>query len=130
MAVYDGNDGVVKVATNVVAEVANFSITETVNMIEKTSMGAAARSYGAGIPSWKGSMTCRWDKSDTTGQGAMTIGAELAGLFYPSGAVSTDEEMSGTIIIEEVGVNVDKEDYVERSFSFQGTGALTHGTVV
>jgi hypothetical protein len=128
MATVDGNDGVVKVGSNTVAEVTDFSITETVQTKDDTAMGDPWMTKKPGFKSWSGSLTCHWDDTDTTGQGAMTAGSEVTLNLYPEGDTTGDYQLTGSAIITSVGVTNNKDGIVSRSFSFEGNGALTHGT--
>lgn len=127
-ATFDGNDGVVKVSTNTVAEVTEWSITETSETKDDTAMGDAWRTLKAGLKSFAGSLTCHWDDTDSTGQEALTVGAGVTLNLYPEGDSTGEDEMTGAVIITSVGVTVNKDGITQRSFSFEGNGALTHGT--
>ena len=83
MANHKGSEGVVKVGTNTVAEVRDWSISITADSIEDTTMGDSARTYLSSLTSATGSVTCYWDETDTTGQGAMTAGASVTLNLYP-----------------------------------------------
>lgn len=129
MATVSGNNGEVKIGTDLVAEVKSFDITETDNIIEDTAMGDTAKTYVSGLNEASGSITCHFDKSDSTGQEAMTIGASVTLNLYPEGDSTGNREISATALITNVGVSETINDIVERSFSFTVTGAVTHGTV-
>jgi hypothetical protein len=73
-------------------------------------------------------MECHWDETDTTGQGAMTVGASVTINLYPEGASTGDTYATGTALINSVGVSVDMGSIVSRSFGFQVTGGITWGT--
>jgi len=128
MATFDGNDGVVKVGSNTVTEVTDFSITENAETKDDTAMGDAWKTFKAGMKSWSVSITCHWDDTDTNGQEALTAGAEVTLNLYPEGATTGDDEMTGSAIITSVGVTMNKDGMVTRTFSAEGNGALTHGT--
>jgi hypothetical protein len=128
MANHTGVDGVVKVGTNTVAEVRNWSISETADTIEDTTMNDTSRTYPAGLKSWSGNLTAFWDETDTNGQVALTIGSSAVLNLYPEGATTGDIYYSGTAIINSVGISVPTGGMIERSLGFQGSGALTIGT--
>lgn len=131
MATINGNDGVVKVSTNTIAEVQNFELTETAATIRTTAMGDTWESRSAGLNSWSGSLTCHLDDTDTDGQEALTVGASVTLNLYPEGDGSGAEEYTGTAIITQVGLSQTFDNQtVQRSFSFEGDGALTKGAVV
>jgi len=129
MAAITGVLGLVKVATNTVAQITSFSIDESANMISDSELTDAAETSIAGRTSWSGTIECMWDDADTTGQGAMTIGSSLAFEFQPEGATAGSAEYSGTGLIESRGLAVADESMITQSFSVKGTGALTIGTV-
>lgn len=125
MATYLGKDGVVKVGSVAIAEVRNFSITQAAATTEDTVMGDSWSTHKVTLKSWSGQLACFWDATDTTGQGALTIGAEVTLKLYPGGVASGDQELSGSAIITSIETQLAHDGIVEASFSFQGTGALT-----
>lgn len=128
MANHTGVDGLVKVGTNTVAEVRNWSISETADTIEDTTINDTSRTYQAGLKSWSGSLTAFWDETDTSGQEVLTVGSSATLNLYPEGATTGDIYYSGTAIINNVGISVPTGGMVERTYGFQGSGALTKGT--
>lgn len=129
MAVHKGQEGYVKVGANTVAEIKDWAITETAETIDVTTMGGTARAYTPSLTSASGSMSAFWDETDTTGQGAMTVGAEVTLNLYPEGDTTGDTYATCSAIITEVGVSANFDGMVEASFSFQVNGAVTWGTV-
>jgi hypothetical protein len=129
MANHTGSEGVVKVGANTVAEVRDWSLSETADTIEDTAMGDSARTRKAGLTSASGSISAFWDEADTTGQGAMTVGAEVTLNLYPEGATSGDTYATLSAIITEAGVSASFDGMVEATFSFEANGAVTWGTV-
>ena len=90
MANHAGSEGTVHVGTNAVAEIRSYSVTETADTIEDTTMGDSARTYKSSLKSFNGSVDVYWDETDTNGQQAMTVGSEITIKFYPEGATSAD----------------------------------------
>ena len=129
MATHKGSEGVVKVGANTVAEVRSYTITESADTLEDTSMGDSARTYKSSLTTFTGSIDALWDETDTTGQGALTIGSEVTFAVYPEGDTSGDTYYSGTAIVTEVSRTGSFDGLVEASVSVQGTGALTESTV-
>jgi hypothetical protein len=129
MATYKGNDGTVTVGGNVVAEIVSFSINENADRIEDTVLGDTNRTYKAGLASVGGTITCRFDHTDSTGQEAMTVGSEVALVFYPVENASTFPEWSVTAAITQIQSSTALEEIVERVFSWEAAGALTKGVV-
>lgn len=130
MATHHGKSGVVKVGANSVAEVTQFSITETAETADDSAMGDGARTHKTGLTSATGNITCHWDPSDTNGQQALTVGASVTLNLYPGGADSGDAEISCTATVTSVSPSAQLDGIVSRSFDFQANGAVTHGTVV
>jgi predicted secreted protein len=129
MATHKGSEGVVKVGANTVAEVRSYTITESADTLEDTSMGDSARTYKPSLTTFTGSIDALWDETDTTGQGALSIGAEVTFAVYPEGDSSTDTYYTGTAIVTEVSRTGSFDGLVEASVSLQGTGALSESTV-
>jgi len=126
MATINGNDGIVKIGTNTVAEVQNFELTETAATIRTTAMGDTWETRSAGLNSWSGSLTCHLDDTDTSGQEALTVGAEVTLALYPEGDSAGAEEYTGAAIVTQVGTSQTFDNQtVQRSFSFEGNGVLT-----
>lgn len=129
MASHIGRDGIVKVGANTVAEVKSFSIEESADTVETTKMTDTARSHAITLTSFSGSLDCFWDETDTTGQGALTIGASVTLALYPEGDTVGDTYYSGTALVTGVSRSASFDGMVEASISVQGTGALTASTV-
>jgi len=129
MASHIGRDGIVKVGANTVAEVKSFSIEESADTVETTKMTDTARSHAITLTSFSGSLDCFWDETDTTGQGALTIGASVTLALYPEGETAGDTYYSGTALVTGVSRSASFDGMVEASISVQGTGALTASTV-
>lgn len=128
MANHSGSEGTVHVGTNAVAEIRSYSITQTSDTIEDTSMGDTSRTYKPSLKSFSGSVDVFWDESDTTGQGALTVGSEVTIKFYPEGSTSGDAYLYGSAIVTGKTINASYDGMVESSITIQGTGALTTGT--
>ena len=129
MATHKGSEGLVKVRSNTVAEVTGFSVDETADTIEDTELSDSARTYVTDYTSSSGSVDCMWDETDTTGQGAMTIGSSVTLNLYPEGADSGDTYYTVTALITGITRANAMGSMVTASFSFQGTGAVTSTTV-
>lgn len=128
MATHTGSEGTVKVGNNAIAEIRSYSVSETADTIEDTTMGDAARTYKASLKSFSGSIDVFWDETDTNGQVALTVGSEVTVNFYPEGATTGDTYMTGTAIVTGKTINGSFDGMVEASITIQGTGALTTGT--
>lgn len=129
MAVHKGSEGTVKVGANAIAEIRSYSIEETSDTLETTTMGDSARTYTPNLTSWSGSVDVYWDETDATGQGALTVGAEVTLNVYPEGETTGDTYYTGSAIVTSVTTNSSFDGLIEASVSVQGTGALTSTTV-
>lgn len=129
MATHAGSEGTVKVGSDAIAEIRSFSIEETADTLEDTSMGDAARTYKPSLTNYTGSVDVLWDESDTAGQGGLTIGAEVTLNLYPEGDTSGDTYLTGSAIVTGRSINSSYDGLVEMSISVQGNGALTQTTV-
>ena len=129
MATHKGSEGTVKVGANSVAEIRSYSIEESADTLEDTSMGDGARTYKPSLTSFSGSLDVFWDESDSSGQGALSIGSEVQLNVYPEGADSGDTYYQGDVIVTGVSRSASFDGLVEASISVQGTGALSELTV-
>lgn len=128
MATHAGSEGIVKVGANTVAEVRSYSIEESADTLEQTTMGNSARQYRPSLTSWSGSIDVYWDETDTTGQGALTVGSEVTLNVYPEGADTGDTYYTGSCIVTGVSKSGAFDGMVEASISVQGDGALSTAT--
>ena len=128
MATHIGRDGIIKVGSNAVAELRSFSIEETGDTVEDTVMTDTARTYISTLTSFTGSADVFWDETDTSGQGALTVGSSVTINFYPEGADTGDTYYSGTALVTGVTRSASFDGMVEASISLQGSGALTAST--
>jgi len=129
MATILGQNGKVKVSDNAIAEVKSFSIEETADTIDTTVMGSQYKEFRAGKTSWSGSIEAYWDETDTTGQLVFKIGTEVNLELYPDSDEVGKTKYSGVAYITGITKQVAQDGVGEISFNFQGSGALTRGTV-
>lgn len=129
MATHKGSEGTVKSGANAIAEIRSYTITETADTLEDTTMGDASRTYLASLKTFSGAIECFWDETDTNGQLTLDPGATVTINVYPEGSSTGDKYYSGSVIITERSVTASFDGMVEASFSFQGTGALSETTV-
>ena len=128
MATHKGSEGVIKVGSDSVLEIRSYSIEESADTLEDTSMGDSARTYKPSLTSFSGSLDVFWDEADT-GQSALSIGSEVTLNVYPEGDTSGDTYYSGSAIVTGVSRTGAFDGLVEASISVQGNGALTESTV-
>ena len=128
MATHTGSEGTVHVGSAAVAEIRSYNVNENADTIEDTAMGDTARTHKPSLTSFDGTLDVFWDETDTNGQVALAIGAEVTIKFYPEGAASGYTYYSGTAIVTSRSINASFDGMVEMSIGVQGTGALTTAT--
>lgn len=129
MATHTGNEGVLKIGANTMAEVKSFTVTETADTAEDTAKGDDWRTFKTTFKSWTGEVEVHWDETDTTGQEACTIGAEVTVGLYFEGDASGDTYHTGSAIITERSIESPDDGIVSMKLSLKGNGALTQSTV-
>lgn len=128
MATHTGSEGTVKVGANAVAEIRSFSIEQTADTVEDTTMGDTYRTHKTTLKAWTASVDVFWDETDTNGQATLVPGAEVTINVYPEGSATGDTYMTGSAIVTGKTVNASFDGMVESSITLQGTGTLTTGT--
>tara|TARA_R100001460_G_scaffold68187_1_gene108678 strand:- start:294 stop:686 length:393 start_codon:yes stop_codon:yes gene_type:complete len=128
MATLTGKAGVVQTGSNALAEVRSYSITQTGDTTESTSMGDSAKTFEATLTEFSGSVDVFFDDTDTSGQVSLTIGSSFTMNLAPEGTASGAYKLSGTAIVTDVTRTAAHDGLVEMTIAFQGTGALAIGT--
>ena len=129
MATHAGSEGTVKSSANDVLQIRSYSLEETADTIEDTTMGDTSRTYLSSLKTFSGSVDVFWDEEDTTGQGSFTVGSSVTLAVYPEGDTSGDTYYSGSAIVTGRTITGSFDGMVEATFTLQGTGALTASTV-
>ena len=128
MATFAGKDGIVKIGSNAIGEIRSYSIEQTMDTIGDSSMGDTDRTYVASLKSFSGSMDVYFDETDT-GQLDVQVGDTGSISVLMEGDTSGDHSLSGSILVTGRTLTASFDGMVEASITFQGTGALTEGTV-
>ena len=128
MATHLGKEGTVQVGSNAIAEIRGFSIDESIDVVEDTSMGDSSKTYLASIKDFSGSVDVLYDETDTNGQTALSVGSSVTLNFAPEGTTSGDVKLTGTAIVTGKSVSSSFDGLVESTITVQGTGGLTTGT--
>jgi len=128
MATHHGKEGVVKAGGTAIGELSGFTIETTADVVEDTELSDATKSFVAGRTSFSGSLDMNYDETDSPQQ-TLTVGSSIAFILLPEGDTSGDESFTGTGIVTGMSVTNGMDAVVTRSVTFQGTGALTRGTV-
>ena len=135
MATFTGENGKVEITsddsagTTTVAEVRSWTVEHTKDVIEDTVMGDAARTYKNGLHQFTGSMEVIYDSTHSSATNAFDPAQDgaLTVEFYPD--ASTGEKFSGSVLVTSVSRTSSFDDLVTATVNFQGSGALTIGSV-
>ena len=128
MATHHGKEGVVTAGGTGVGELTGFTLETTGDVVEDTALTDATKSFVAGRTSFSGTLEMHFDETDSP-QTSLTAGSSIAFILLPEGNTSGDRSFSGTGIVTGMSVNNSMDAIVSRTVTFQGTGALTIGTV-
>lgn len=129
MSVHHGKNGKVKLGTDVVAEVTQFSVAETIPTSDTTAMGSVASTHLVGVPAWTATIEGNYDPADAGGQMALSIGAAITVGLYTEGDATGKHYMTGAGSVTGVNKQASFSERVTFSISVTGNGALTHSTV-
>jgi len=128
MATHHGKEGVVKAGGTGIGELTGFTLETTADVVEDTALTDATKSFVAGRTSFSGSLDMNYDETDSPQQ-TLTVGSEISFVLLPEGNSSGDESFTGSGIITGMSVTNGMDAIISRSVTFQGTGALSRGTV-
>ena len=124
---YNGKNGALAVGATNIAQLTNWTITENVDTVECSFMGASWKEYKAGVREFEGSAEAIYDGNDQGLATPLATGATVALTAYPESG-DTDHSLSGNAIVTSIEYTADLDDVVRMSVSFTGTGALTVDT--
>jgi hypothetical protein len=125
MAKVKGSDGVVKIGAATVAGVRSFTLDESMTPIDDSDLNTTELTYVAGDITRTASVECFWDKSDTTGQEVLVIGAEVTLVLAPEGADVGSRTQSMTAFVTGVSQANEKQNMVTKNVTFQVSGLVT-----
>ncbi len=128
MATHHGKEGVVTAGGTGIGELTGFTLETTGDVVEDTALTDATKSFVAGRTSFSGTLEMHFDETDSP-QTSLTAGSSIAFILLPEGNSSGDRSFTGTGIVTGMSVNNSMDAIVSRTVTFQGTGALTIGTV-
>jgi hypothetical protein len=122
MATYKGDSGIMKVGVTTIGEITTWSVEQTTDVIEDTSMGDTSKTFVAGLVSWTGSCEAILSDSDA-GQALLDNGNSLTAVdfFFDS----TTSAYKGNAIVTALSSSATMGEMIKVSVTFQGTGALT-----
>ena len=128
MATHHGKEGVATAGGTGIGELTGFTLETTGDVVEDTALTDATKSFVAGRTSFSGTLEMHFDETDTP-QTNLTAGSSIAFILLPEGNSSGDRSFTGTGIVTGMSVNNSMDAIISRTVTFQGTGALTIGTV-
>lgn len=128
MATFKGNDGVVKIGSDAMAEVISFTVDQTAEVIEDTSMGDTAKSYKASFTDATATIETYFDDTDTA-QTNCTAGSSVTVNLQMEGDTTGDHRLTGSGIVTGRSIGVSHDGIVTATYSVQITGGLTEDTV-
>ena len=128
MATHHGKEGVVTAGGTGIGELTGFTLETTADVVEDTALTDATKSFITGRTSFSGTLEMNYDETDSPQQ-TLTAGSSISFILLPEGNSSGDESFTGTGIVTGLSVNNAMDAVITRSVTFQGTGALTRGTV-
>jgi len=127
MATHTGSEGLIKIGSTVLGELRSYTLEQTADTIEDTSMGDAVRTYKTGLKGSSGSASVFFDEADA-GQLLCTVGSSITLNLFPEGNQSGDKFYAVDAIVTGYNVSASFDGMVEAEITFQGTGAVTIGT--
>lgn len=127
MATHTGSEGTIKIGSVVIGELRSYTLEQTADTIEDSSMGDTSRSYKIGLKGFSGSASLFFDEADA-GQILLAVGTEIAIKVFPEGATTGDKFYEGDAIVTGYNVSASFDGMVEAETTFTGTGALSLST--
>lgn len=132
MTTAKGSSGVVKLAVSggtvaAMGEVRSYTLSESADTIEDTTMGDAERTYVSSLKTGTLSVEVYWDDADTV-QLVMDSAAAVDFELYPTGTGTGEKYYSGSGIVTSKEITASFDGMVEGSFEVQISGAITEAT--
>jgi len=127
MANHLGREGVVKLSSTTIGELRNYSLAQSSDVVEDSTIGDVFRTRKATMKTWSVSGDLYWDLNDA-GQVLLTIGSSVTVNLYPQGTTAATY-YSGGGIVTKYDVSAAFDGMVEGSISIEGNGTLSVLTV-
>jgi predicted secreted protein len=127
MATHTGSEGLIRIGTTTVGELRSYTLDQTADTIEDTSLGDTTRTYKAGLKAFAGSASLFFDEADA-GQILIVVGTEISIKFYPEGNTAGDKFYEGSAIVTGYNISASFDGMVEAELTFTGTGAISLST--
>jgi hypothetical protein len=133
--IHSGSQGIVYIGSTAVASIRSFSLEETQETIDATTMnvsGVAFRTNKATFKSWTGTVDVYWTVDETGSADATEFGAslqpgatEVTLHFWPTGDDQYELGYTGTALITSRTISSSVDGMVEATVSVIGTGPIT-----
>lgn len=120
MAVLKGYAGNIKVGTNTIGEISEWSLDVNADIVDTSAFGDEWKKKTATQKDWSGSCNGRLDPSDA-GQNALTIGSDVTLELY----VNDSNYYSGNAVVESISYGAAVADVITVTFNFTGNGLLS-----
>jgi hypothetical protein len=132
MATNKGSSGVVKIAADggsvaAIGEVRSYSIDETADTIEDTSMGDTVKTYLSSLTDATLTVDALWDDGDAQ-QLILDTGVDIDWEIHPTGTGTGEKYYTGGGVVTAKTISASYDGLVEASFSVQVSGAITEST--
>lgn len=121
MAVFAGYGGNIKVGTDAIGEIGEWTVDESTDIHDVSAFKDKWKKKKGGQSDWSGNCTGRLDPGDT-GQAQLINGAEVALKFY----VDDTHYYSGNAIVESISRRAVVAGVLEVTFNFAGNGELSY----
>lgn len=117
MAIIKGYNGKVLVGANPVGQVMEFDFEPSVERMDATVMGQPFEKAAGGLTGGTVAIRCILDPADTTGQGALTEGAEVSLQLRPDGDGTGKPQYAFDAVIESVPLTQTTREHVRVDFN-------------
>jgi len=124
MAIVKGYNGSITAGGGSVGEVKNFSLDQSSDVVEVTTLGSAWAKNASTIKRWSGSLTAHFDIGDT-GQDALRTGLSSGSVVALVLSLGDGTTYAGDAVVESISIANDVAGIVEASVSFTGSDSLT-----
>ena len=128
MANYKGNNGAVTVGGSPLGEIVSFDLNISAATADASVMGSGWSDVEDLQHSAQGELEVFYDPNDAQ-QTALSLGAEAVCVFQPAGSTTGLEEISGTFLVERVGISTSVGDLVKTTYTIRNKGVVTRTTI-
>lgn len=125
MAVIKGNAGALKLSTNTVAEMRDWSLEVSQEFVDTTAFGDTMREQTATFASWSATANGSYDITDTNGQLALQTAWLAGSTVAPRFFVDGTHYYSGNAYVN-ANISAAVDGVVNVSYTFTSAGALSY----